>query len=243
MASNERSTDNPYGKLMEYPKADPLEMDDPKEEKKEEEEEEGGSSVSPAAAGLRISPPGPEHPSPSRTKTRRMLHEKTSKPFSQPRYQTGKLGPIPKGMTPYGLTRKAILDMSRGEYHDILWLAEKDWRLGDKTAFQKPQTMLRRTGTATRAAASRALGALGPASKLASRAAGPVGLALGAHDIYRGVQDPDFMTGLINLFGGEEAAYNAWAAQEAKEGRDRPSYEEYTAKSAEMEPKTTDDTD
>jgi hypothetical protein len=70
--------------------------------------------------------------------------------------------------------------------------------------------------------------------KLASRAAGPAGVAIAAHDIQRGVTDPDFIIGLIDMLGGEEVAYNMWVAQEAKEGRERPSYEEWRAGAEEM---------
>ena len=42
------------------------------------------------------------------------------------------------------------------------------------------------------------------------------------------------MTGLIDMLGGEEVAYNIWVAQEAEEGRERPSYEDYRAHAEEM---------
>jgi hypothetical protein len=78
-------------------------------------------------------------------------------------------------------------------------------------------------GRTLRKALTKAPGILGPA---VSRAAGPAGATIVAHDIYTGVQDPDFIRGMTRLLGGEEAAYNLWAEEEAKEGRERPSYEE-----------------
>jgi|TARA_R110000744_G_scaffold43517_1_gene97541 hypothetical protein len=76
--------------------------------------------------------------------------------------------------------------------------------------------------------------ALVPVGKFASRASVPAGVTLAAHDIHRGVTDPNFMTGLIDMLGGEEVAYNIWVAQEAEEGRERPSYEDYRAHAEEM---------
>ena len=70
--------------------------------------------------------------------------------------------------------------------------------------------------------------------KFASRFAGPVGLALGMHDIYQGLQDPNFWTGLTGL-AGEEAAYNTWRGQQAEAGNEVPTYEEYLAKKARLE--------
>lgn len=76
-------------------------------------------------------------------------------------------------------------------------------------------------------AAPRALGAV-------SRLAPPVAAGMLAGEIYTGLKDPDFMVGLMNMFGGEEKAYNAWAAQQAEEGVEMPSYEEWRAHAEKM---------
>jgi len=76
-------------------------------------------------------------------------------------------------------------------------------------------------------AAPRALGAV-------SRIAPPIAAGLAARDIYTGLKDPNFMTGLMKMFGGEEEAYNAWVAQEAEEGNEHPPYEEWRAHAEKM---------
>jgi hypothetical protein len=81
--------------------------------------------------------------------------------------------------------------------------------------------------SATFKAAPRVLAAAG-------RVAPPIAAGLAARDIYTGLKDPNFMVGLINLFGGEEAAYNAWARQQEEEGVEMPPYEEWRKYAEEM---------
>ena len=82
--------------------------------------------------------------------------------------------------------------------------------------------------------ADTAKAALKAAPRAALRLSPPIAAGMLASEIYTGVKDPDFMTGLMNMLGGEESAYNAWSAQQAEEGVEMPSYEDYRARAEEM---------
>lgn len=127
----------------------------------------------------------------------------------------------PVTRTPYGMTQKQLAELPQKHLAQV-------WRTAaEKGAMRIPPSVPSGVQSALKAA-PRVLGA-------AARVAPPIAAGMLARDIYTGVQDPNFMTGLINMFGGEENAYNAWAAQEAEEGRERPSYEEYLAQAEAME--------
>ena len=82
--------------------------------------------------------------------------------------------------------------------------------------------------------ADTAKAALKAAPRAALRLSPPIAAGMLASEIYTGVKDPNFMTGLMNMLGGEESAYNAWSAQQAEEGVEMPSYEDYRARAEEM---------
>ena len=137
--------------------------------------------------------------------------------------------------TPYGMTQKQLDRLTRFE-REALEKAAKTWHAyyppASTTQKVKDYVGMLKGRPGLSDAVTRVPSAAG---KLVSRAAGPVGAAFAARDIYEGVTSPGFAVGMMQLLGGEEAAYNKYVEQQAEMGIEVPSYEEYVAQKAAME--------
>ena len=226
--ASKKGIDNPYGKLTDYPEPDSFEFDPTKLSPEEQEQLLRDSvDIDDPFEGKKLTDlDEPEKGMRSKSKSTGMTKKAAEKGMTK----------AAKGVTtPYGMTQRQIAKLSPGQYRQIQAMATREGAMRvPPSAVQRGAQVLRQFAGDAANMAARVPGA-SAAGRLVSRAAGPAGLAIAAHDIYKGVQDPNFMTGLISLFGGEEAAYNAWAAQQAEEGVEMPSYEEYLAQAEAME--------
>ena len=220
--ASKRGIDNPYGSLTDYPEPDSFEFDPTKLSPEEQKKAFSKSAdVDDAFEGKKLTDLE------QWDKKSKAGGKKHSAPKKAPRQM------IPRStvQTPYGIPQSQLNKMSPGMYRQLLGMASQEG------AMRTPPSAMQRLGQGI----VHGLGGPGvrnmaaASGKAAGRVFPPAALALATRDIYEGVQEPGFVVGMRQLLGGEEAAYNAWAAQQAEMGIEVPSYEEYVAQKAAME--------